>query len=250
MKQWFRLYHSLLDNPKIQRLTPALFKHWINLLCLAARHDGSLPNLDDIAFGLRLSKIDAASVVQELGAAGLVDDQPDKSTMHDWDVWQFRDDGAAERMREYRNRTRYDKNAVTGHTVTRYDFVTPPDQSRTDQNQTRPESEESVVAPLAASPTTNGSGKEVATEKTVRGSRLAIEIMPDDWRAECNLDRPDLDPNWAWRCFIDYWLAKPGAAGRKLDWHRTWRNWYRAQRVPPNQAPKVPTREEIEKWGR
>jgi hypothetical protein len=27
--------------------------------------------------------------------------------------------------------------------------------------------------------------------------------------------------------FVDYWRAKPGAAGRKLDWPATWRNWMR-----------------------
>jgi hypothetical protein len=27
--------------------------------------------------------------------------------------------------------------------------------------------------------------------------------------------------------FRDYWRAKPGAGGRKLDWDATWRNWCR-----------------------
>lgn len=27
--------------------------------------------------------------------------------------------------------------------------------------------------------------------------------------------------------FRDYWIAKPGAAGRKADWPATWRNWIR-----------------------
>lgn len=27
--------------------------------------------------------------------------------------------------------------------------------------------------------------------------------------------------------FIDYWLAKPGQSGVKLDWNATWRNWVR-----------------------
>jgi hypothetical protein len=25
--------------------------------------------------------------------------------------------------------------------------------------------------------------------------------------------------------FRNYWLAKPGSGGRKLDWNATWRNW-------------------------
>lgn len=27
--------------------------------------------------------------------------------------------------------------------------------------------------------------------------------------------------------FRDYWLAQPGAKGRKVDWEATWRNWVR-----------------------
>tara|TARA_R110002167_G_scaffold992_5_gene4361 strand:+ start:177 stop:1016 length:840 start_codon:yes stop_codon:yes gene_type:complete len=27
--------------------------------------------------------------------------------------------------------------------------------------------------------------------------------------------------------FVDYWIAKPGAGGRKKDWSATWRNWCR-----------------------
>jgi len=34
--------------------------------------------------------------------------------------------------------------------------------------------------------------------------------------------------------FRDYWMAKAGAAGVKLDWNATWRNWVRtaAERLP------------------
>lgn len=34
--------------------------------------------------------------------------------------------------------------------------------------------------------------------------------------------------------FVDYWISKPGAAGVKLDWVATWRNWMRkaASRAP------------------
>jgi hypothetical protein len=29
--------------------------------------------------------------------------------------------------------------------------------------------------------------------------------------------------------FRDYWLAVPGARGRKADWGATWRNWCRRE---------------------
>jgi hypothetical protein len=65
------------------------------------------------------------------------------------------------------------------------------------------------------------------------GSRLALDFAPptewtewaaaergwttDDARAEADV-------------FRDYWVAQPGAAGRKTDWLATWRNWVRRSR--------------------
>lgn len=40
--------------------------------------------------------------------------------------------------------------------------------------------------------------------------------------------------------FKDYWAAKPGAAGRKLDWPATWRSWCRRSGRPPMDNDKKP----------
>lgn len=42
--------------------------------------------------------------------------------------------------------------------------------------------------------------------------------------------------------FRNYWLAKPGAAGTKLDWAATWRNWSisEAERLGCSPRPEVP----------
>jgi hypothetical protein len=71
--KWFRLYSSVLHDPKVQRLTPALFKHWVNLLCLASEQDdrGMLPSLDDIAFALRIKPSEATQVMTQLRGAAL-----------------------------------------------------------------------------------------------------------------------------------------------------------------------------------
>lgn len=58
--------------------------------------------------------------------------------------------------------------------------------------------------------------------------------LPADWRPspagiQFALDEgfsPDAIQREAER-FRDYWHGKPGAAGRKLDWEATWRNWLR-----------------------
>src|SRR5690606_5759602 len=66
--------------------------------------------------------------------------------------------------------------------------------------------------------------------RSPRGTRLALDALPDDWRRFCEQERPDLDPERTFRLFIDYWTAKPGKDGVKLDWEATWRNWVRREK--------------------
>jgi hypothetical protein len=69
-------------------------------------------------------------------------------------------------------------------------------------------------------------------EPTQRATRLpAAWELPQDWKAWARENRPDLDPDLTAAKFADYWHAKPGAAGRKLDWLATWRNWVREERT-------------------
>jgi len=62
-----------------------------------------------------------------------------------------------------------------------------------------------------------------------RGIRLPEGWHPDDelkgWALRDGADAPMIERETA--KFIDYWLAKPGAGGVKLDWGATWRNWIR-----------------------
>ncbi|MGR9087307.1 MAG: hypothetical protein ACU841_09570 [Gammaproteobacteria bacterium] len=48
--------------------------------------------------------------------------------------------------------------------------------------------------------------------------------------------------------FRDYWIAQPGAKGRKLDWQATWRNWVRSETWKPNNGP--PGRMPVDTAGR
>lgn len=64
-----------------------------------------------------------------------------------------------------------------------------------------------------------------------RASRLPRPFsLPAEYREFCVSERPDLDPDRVAAKFADHWHAKGGAAGRKLDWLATWRNWVRDER--------------------
>ncbi len=105
---WFRLYNTAVDNPKVQRLPDALFKAWVNLLCIASRHGGRLPGLADTAFALRVSESVAQSWLVDLEARCLLDRDADgRLVPHDWSELQFRSDGSKGRMQKYRDRHKH-----------------------------------------------------------------------------------------------------------------------------------------------
>ncbi len=62
MSLWFRFYTGVVDDPKAQMLSPEMFKHWVNVLCIAAQHDGELPAIAVTAFTLRLAEPKAAGI--------------------------------------------------------------------------------------------------------------------------------------------------------------------------------------------
>lgn len=143
MSRWFRMYDDVLDDPKVQRLPPDLFKAWVNLLCLASRNDGLLPDIDDIAFALRMSQDVTRDIVRDLSQRGLIDDC-DGLSPHNWNSRQFKsdkDDTAAERKRKQRKREKEgeigDVTPPVTDVVTRDMSVTsrPPEQSRADTEQ-------------------------------------------------------------------------------------------------------------------
>lgn len=104
--EWFRFYHGALDDPKVQRLPPALFKHWVNLLCLASQEGqrGNLPDIEAIAFRLRLAAPKATEIIRELTTAGLIDrDLCGGLSIHNWTGRQRASDNVTERVRKHRS---------------------------------------------------------------------------------------------------------------------------------------------------
>ena len=103
MNHWFRIYTSVLDDPKVQKLPAETFQGWVNLLCLAKEHSGVLPSVDDIAFRLRMSRKKAATLIEHLEKSGLIDGD---GRPHNWDKRQFQSDGSTERVQRYRKHKR------------------------------------------------------------------------------------------------------------------------------------------------
>lgn len=101
---WFRMYDSVADDPKVQRLPGDLFKAWVNILAIASRTAGILPTLDDLAFALRTSKQATQKIVSQLVSAELLDETEFGFEPHNWGNRQHKNDVSTERVQRFRKR--------------------------------------------------------------------------------------------------------------------------------------------------
>jgi len=79
-----------------------------------------------------------------------------------------------------------------------------------------------------------------------RGCRLPDDWFPkpeDEFLKPFNLTADQLQNHF--QSFRDYWMAKPGKDGVKLDWQATWRNWIRNARQNYSKPNGKSTRAEI-----
>ena len=199
MSRWFRLYDEVLDDPKVQKLSPEHFKFWINLLCLASKHGGVLPDFESVSFALRMPFHETQDYLNFLFQHNLIDKTKKGLSPHGWSKRQYKSDTSTERVKRFRERYRNGEKTVT---------VTPPDT----YTETDTETEQKQIQ------------KELEKRESVRGRNTARGTrLPPDWspRPEDGQDEGELAK------FRDYWTAVAGAKGVKLDWDATWRNWLR-----------------------
>lgn len=91
--------------------------------------------------------------------------------------------------------------------------------------------------PISGAPT-DMPAPPAADRKT--GMRLPDPfVVTDDMKAWFAQNCSHVNARMEHDKFLDYWRAKPGKDGRKLDWVATWRNWMRTaeDRQGPRQRP-------------
>jgi len=122
-KYWIKIYHEILDDPKMGRMPDRLWRRTIELFLVAGETDadGLLPRIGDMAYRLRLSEDELTEDLNSLLDLRIVHQDGDC-----WIVTRFAERQApvsdAERMRRYRERLHkeeyYSDEPVTG-TVTK-----------------------------------------------------------------------------------------------------------------------------------
>lgn len=128
MSRWFRFYDDAMHDAKLLRLSDAMFRAWMMLLCFASKNDGTLPPAADIAIEMRCKPGVVAGWIAELVSAGLIDKTETGFAPHNWNGRQYKSDTSNERVKRYR-----EKKCNVTSTVT----VTAPEQSRADTEQSR-----------------------------------------------------------------------------------------------------------------
>lgn len=169
--RWFRFYDEALKDRKVQRLSPHLFKAWVNLLCLASKEGGKIPCDDDVAYELNLSVQDAAQQVQDLILAGLIDiDMRGQRFPHNWAERQYISDTSAARVRKHRENNKKKECNVTRNTnVTKK--VTPPESESESESEADAESKFQPIEQVATR------NKESAFDLGLRfGIRVSDEL--------------------------------------------------------------------------
>jgi hypothetical protein len=200
MARWFRVYDDVVDDPKVQRLPLALFKLWVNTLCIASRNGGKLPTFEDMAFSLRVTEQGARDGVTALVQAGLLDREGDVIVPHNWSARQFKSDVSTERVRRFRN------GDETFH-------ETPPEQKQS-KAETEPSSFHSDGAPAKPKRSKRG----LPEEFPLQADFVWAEKL---WLAKGRADLCSLMAEEAAK-FRDYHASN---ATTSADWSASWRTW-------------------------
>jgi hypothetical protein len=104
MNRWFRFYADAMRNPKVAQLTDKEFRLWVELLSVAADHDGAIPGLADLKNMLRRRLDHLSTGVQRLISVGLIDLLEVGFEPHNWTKFQYRSDTSTDRVRRHREK--------------------------------------------------------------------------------------------------------------------------------------------------
>lgn len=88
-------------------------------------------------------------------------------------------------------------------------------------------------------PSSSSSSSSSKSKAEAPATRLPKDwVLPDEWRGWARTEKgwTSLEAEQVSAQFKDYWIAKPGKDGKKLDWFATWRMWCRNQRGVQEQS--------------
>ena len=217
---WMKFYGAdWRANAQLRLCSLAARGLWIEMLCLAHEAEpyghlliaGKVPTVAQIAMQVAALPRDVEKLIAELEAA---------------DVFERSPLGAIVSRRMVRDRMKAERDAQNskgGGNPRLKGGVNPPDNPTDNGGDKAQMPDARCQIPEAREES------ERVTAPRARGTRL-----PADWQskpAEIDLAEQLLGSRAEITLakFRDYWAAKAGAGGVKLDWDATWRNWIRRE---------------------
>ena len=236
---WIPSHQELRMHPKTIKAArlcgisiPQMIGHLHLLWWWAIDHaaDGDLSRFDadDIALGA-MWEGDAdvfISALQKCGPGGTCGFLSDEKKLNDWEEYGGK----------YTARVESARNAA---------------QARWDAAAMRPQSEGNAGRNAEKSREEKKEQEPASRKRADRAQRL-----PEGWTPEPEdalIKKLGVRPAYVqqeFERFVDYWVAQPGARGRKVSWQATWRNWLRRS-VEISQGGKTqdPPRREVATFG-
>lgn len=104
MSRWFRFYADAMRHPKVARLNDAQFRLWVELLSVAAEHDGHIPSADDLKHMLKRRLDHLLRGLDDLIRAGLMVPLDEGYEPHGWAKRQYKSDVSTARVRKHREK--------------------------------------------------------------------------------------------------------------------------------------------------
>ncbi len=180
MALWFKIHDDALDDPRLQRLAPATFRAWFNLLCVASRNGGRLPELSALAWLLRCGRKPLARRLDELKAVGLIEDVDGGLRPVEWERRQSLRDNTGDDPQTGAERTRRWRERRDAAVRPRDEDASPRDATVTgDQDQ----EQESQSAPAArASDSSRNFGRPSRRARATIRKRPPAPLSIRPWR--------------------------------------------------------------------
>jgi hypothetical protein len=219
-RTYIRVHDGMPDHPKIAGLSDRAFRTLIETWCWCSRYltDGVIPAVQWRRIGTPKSR-------KELENFGLVDAVDDTFHVRNYLAFQRSAAEVAELRETRRNAGAKGGRAKAARLANALANAKANGKQPPSKNVPDTETEEL---------------EESSSKPRLRGERL-----PDDWKptaADVERQRTEgISDDLARReypKFCDYWRAKPGKDGCKLDWSATWRNWLRAAVERNGTAPR------------
>ncbi|PDQ34974.1 MAG: hypothetical protein B5766_08265 [Candidatus Lumbricidophila eiseniae] len=237
---WFKIDDTWWAHPKTLELTSAAIALWVRAGSWASQQltDGHIP--------IHVLPIFSAGpeIAAELVTVGYWDAVSDGWKFHDWDEYQPTRNEVHSRRKQEADRKATWRAAKTAKSQQDKGETESGALTAVPLGHVRPAPD--LAMSLSALPDpTRPDRLTTPTDVGVvaRGARIPDDFtITDQMRAWAAERCPGVDIDLATEKFVNYWQARPGKNGTKLDWFATWRNWLLSdfERLSAQRGPLPP----------